>query len=78
MAQKISDKEEMSLREIKSILQYMITHNAHHSDELADLLPYLPMKSRKRLQSAIGSFEVGNVELQEVLSALEEEKPGIL
>lgn len=78
MAEKITGKEAMPLREIKYILQYRITHNALHADELAELLPYLPMKVRKRLQSAIGSFEIGNVELQEVLSALEAESDRIL
>lgn len=59
------------MQEIRALLQYMIAHNDHHNDELADLLDSLPEKARKLMMRAIGSFEAANVELSEVLSALD-------
>ena len=59
------------LQEIRAMLQYMIAHNDHHTGELADLLDRLPEKPRKLMLRAIGSFEAANVELSEVLAALD-------
>ncbi len=57
--------------EAKALLAYMIHHNEHHNEELADLLDSLPDPARKKLLLAIGSFEAANVELQAVLDCLE-------
>jgi len=57
--------------ETKALLAYMIHHNEHHNEELANLLDRLPDKARKKLLRAIGSFEAANVELREVLESLE-------
>ncbi len=59
--------------ETKALLAYMIHHNDHHAEELADLLPSMPESARKKLLLAIGTFESANVELQEVLDCLNEE-----
>lgn len=59
------------MQEIRALLQYMIAHNDHHTGELADLLDKLPEKPRKLMLRAIGSFEAANVELSEVLAALD-------
>lgn len=59
------------MQEIKALLQFMIDHNDHHNDELADLLDSLPEKARKLMMRAVGSFEAANVELAEVLRALD-------
>ena len=60
-----------NLKETKALLSYMIHHNEHHAEELADLLDSLPKHAQKKLTIAIGSFEAANVELQEVLDCLE-------
>lgn len=54
----------------KALLKYMIEHNEHHAEELAELLDGLEGNARKRLLEAIGSFEVANVQLREVLELL--------
>lgn len=56
--------------EVKALLTFMIHHNDHHNEELADLLDSLPEIARKKMMRAIGSFEAANVELQEVLECL--------
>ncbi|MBE6908456.1 MAG: hypothetical protein E7474_02460 [Ruminococcaceae bacterium] len=56
----------------EAILRYMIDHNEHHAEELAELLDTLEGPARKRLLDAIGSFEVANVQLREVLELLKE------
>ncbi len=65
--------EAKGAEEVKALLAYMIHHNDHHAEELADLLDDLPEPARKKLMMAIGSFEAANVELQEVLDCLETE-----
>ena len=54
----------------KALLGYMIDHNEHHAEELADLVDSLEGAARKRLLEAIGSFEAANVQLREVLELL--------
>lgn len=56
---------------VKALLSYMIHHNEHHVEELADLMEQLPPTAQKRLKAAIGTFEVANVELQTVLECLQ-------
>lgn len=56
----------------KALLTYMIDHNDHHAQELAELLVSVDGAAKKKLTEAIGSFEVANVQLREVLELLEE------
>ena len=56
----------------KALLAYMIEHNDHHAGELAALLDEVDGAAKKKLSEAIGSFEVANVQLREVLALLEE------
>ncbi len=57
----------------KALLGYMIDHNEHHAAELAELVDSLEGAARKRLLEAIGSFEVANVQLREVLELVKGE-----
>ena len=57
----------------KALLAYMIDHNEHHAEELAELVDSLEGAARKRLLEAIGSFEVANVQLREVLDLVKGE-----
>ena len=61
-----------SAERTKALLNYMIDHNEHHAEELAELVDSLEGAARKRLLEAIGSFEAGNVQLREVLELMEE------
>ena len=57
----------------RALLGYMIDHNEHHADELAELLDSLDGSPKKKLREAIGSFEVANTQLREVLALLNPE-----
>jgi len=57
----------------RALLAYMIDHNEHHADELAELLEDIDGAAKKKLQEAIGSFEVANTQLHEVLELLNPE-----
>lgn len=57
----------------RALLGYMIEHNEHHAEELAELVDSLEGAARKRLLEAIGSFETGNVQLREVLELMKED-----
>lgn len=57
----------------RALLAYMIDHNEHHAEELAELVDSLEGSARKRLLEAIGSFEVANVQLREVLDLVKGE-----
>ena len=61
------------IEKVKALLTYMISHNDHHAEEMADLLDSLPENPREKLQKAIGMFEAANVELGEVLESLKQE-----
>jgi len=63
--------EVMETEKVKKMLAYMISHNDHHTEELADLIDSLPEKSKEKLLKAIGTFEAANVELKGVLDSLE-------
>lgn len=56
----------------QALLRYMIDHNEHHCEELAELLDGLDGAPRRKLLEAIGGFEAANVQLREVLELLEE------
>lgn len=66
-----AEGEAMSdVEKTKALLGYMIDHNEHHAEELADMLPALEGEAQKKLSEAIGCFEAGNVQLREVLELL--------
>ena len=47
---------EDGLKQTKALLKYMIEHNEHHAEELAELLGALPPQAKKTLTLAIGTF----------------------
>lgn len=59
-----------SLEETRALLEYMLSHNEHHAEELAELMDTLPQEAAKRMSYAIGSFEAANVDLRSVLDCL--------
>ena len=67
-----SEAEASSADKTRALLGYMIDHNEHHAEELADLLDTLPLQAKKQLTRAIGTFEAANVELRQVLEYLDD------
>ena len=61
-----------SAEKTRALLGYMIDHNEHHAEELAELLDTLSPQAKKQLTRAIGTFEAANVELRQVLEYLDE------
>lgn len=59
---------------VEALLGYMIEHNEHHAEEMAELVDSLEGTARKRLLTAIGSFEAANVQLREVLELIKDGK----
>ncbi len=58
-------------KKVRALVQYMVDHNAHHVEELAELQDMLPEEARRKLQSAIGVFDAANLQLRGVLDALD-------
>lgn len=57
---------------IKALIKFNLNHNDQHITELADLLDYLPKTARRKMLTAIGTFEAANTELGTVLDCLVE------
>jgi|GEM_PF-3344968 len=55
----------------RAVAAYMIAHNDKHIDELADLVDGLDKDAGRILLEAIGSFEVGNTLLRQLLERLD-------
>ena len=55
----------------RAVAQYMIAHNDKHIDELAELVDGMDKTASKLLLDAIGSYEVGNTLLRQLLEYLD-------
>ena len=55
----------------RAVASYMIAHNDKHIDELAGLTGGLDKQASRILLEAIGSFEVGNTLLKQLLEYLD-------
>lgn len=55
----------------RAVAAYMINHNDKHIDELAGLVAGLDQRASRILLEAIGSFEVGNTLLKQLLEYLD-------
>ena len=55
----------------RAVAAYMIAHNDKHIDELAGLTGGLDKQASRILLEAIGSFEVGNTLLKQLLEYLD-------
>ena len=56
----------------RAVASYMIAHNDKHIDELAALVEDMDKTASKLLLDAIGSYEVGNTLLRELLDYLDQ------
>ena len=55
----------------RAVAAYMISHNDKHIDELAELVDGADKDVAKLLLDAIGSFEMGNTQLRQLLELLD-------
>lgn len=55
----------------RAVAAYMIAHNDKHLDQLAANVPGLDKQAQKLLLDAIGSFEVGNTQLRQLVEYLD-------
>ena len=56
----------------RAVASYMIAHNDKHIDELASLVEGMDKTASKLLLDAIGSYEVGNTLLRQLLAYLDQ------
>ena len=70
-----SQCEHTPMEELMALMQYMVSHNAAHAKELADLAAQLEKIGNKtayeQVMAAVSDFEKGNMRLSVVLSSLE-------
>ena len=55
----------------RAVASYMIAHNDKHIDELAALVEGMDKTASKLLLDAIGSYEVGNTLLKQLIEYLD-------
>ena len=55
----------------RAVAAYMISHNDKHISALADLVDGADKATAKLLLDAIGSFEMGNTQLRQLLEHLD-------
>lgn len=59
-----------------ALLEYMVKHNRHHAEELADIVGQLNGAENTLLQSALTSLEESNGQLEEALELAKENDKG--
>ena len=62
-----------SKEERLALLAYMVSHNKHHAEELAELAKGTTGAAAECLQKAIASFDAGNAQLEIALKLLKED-----
>ena len=70
-------QEQSALEEITALMKYMVSHNASHARELADLASQLQKAGQpeayEQVLKAVSDFEKGNLRLSAVLAGLHTE-----
>ena len=61
-----------SKEERLALLAYMVSHNKHHAEELAELAKGTTGAATEALQKAIASFDAGNTQLEIALNLMKE------
>ena len=63
------------MEELTALMKYMVSHNAAHAKELADLAQKIDKTGNhtayEQVMAAVSDFEKGNLRLSVVLSSLE-------
>ena len=67
--------EHTPMEELTALMKYMVSHNAAHANELADLAAQLEKTGNKaayeQVMAAVSDFEKGNMRLSVVLQSLQ-------
>jgi len=67
--------EHTPMEELTALMKYMVSHNAAHAKELADLAAQLEKAGNKaayeQVMAAVSDFEKGNMRLSVVLQSLQ-------
>ena len=66
-----SHAEVTSKEETLALLAYMVSHNKHHAEELANLSAGVEGEAAAELQKAITLFNEGNVALEAALKLMQ-------
>ena len=70
-----SQCEHTAMDELKALMKYMVSHNAAHARELADLANQLEKAGSRtayeQVMAAVSDFEKGNMRLSVVLASLD-------
>ena len=66
-----SHAEVTSKEETLALLAYMVSHNKHHAEELANLSAGVEGEAAAELQKAIALFNEGNVALEATLKLMQ-------
>lgn len=61
----------VSSNEVIALLSYMIDHNKHHEEELAELTESMSDEAAKLVREALRDFKFGNELLGKALSILQ-------
>lgn len=61
-----------SPEETLALLDYMLSHNEHHTEELHELAHQVPADAAQLLHGAVSDYEQGNAKLAEALKLLQE------
>ena len=71
------DHHHTPMQELLALMTYMVSHNAAHARELADLAGQLDAagshSAYEQVMAAVSDFEKGNTRLKAVLTGLQEQ-----
>ena len=63
----------MTKENVLKLLQYMLDHNRHHTEELLDATSLVSEEAAELIHEAAAAYEEGNAKLEEALHKMEEE-----
>lgn len=66
-------EEHHSSEELLALLQYAVSHNKHHTEELHELSHEIEGEAGQLIHDACVDFQVGNEKLEEALRIFKEE-----
>ncbi len=65
--------EEMSKENAVMLLEYMLNHNMHHTEELEETMSFANKEAADLIHEAVHAYEKGNTLLAEALKKMREE-----
>ena len=65
--------EEMSRENAVTLLEYMLDHNRHHTEELEEAMSFVNEEATSFIHEAVHAYEKGNALLAEALKKMRNE-----